>query len=150
MKKSVQLFLFIILINSCCEKQLNENNNTEHKEINSLIVYKSCPNGSAEIELEINSNGYFSFYMRIYPELQDHKDFTIIDCYGKWFKINNKLRLKFSTTKPIINIIFENKSEYNNEIKIIDENTIEINADSEKIHIWGIRCDKTKNISEDN
>jgi hypothetical protein len=159
MRKSI--FLLLILIAHSCQKKKSEKTqstelNTETEVIkseklmlNDTIVYLSGDNDLALIKLTLIPNGTFDFYMSIYPEPMQNAEpeSDIINSNGTWIGNEKTVLLNFSERKKDtlnLNDLFDSNYKEENEFKVIDQNTVEIDYTLDKLNIWGIGCYKTE------
>jgi hypothetical protein len=147
--------LFFFSCGSDSNKQKTEPNDKEiakkdsvliekdvNRTIENLIIFQSGPNGLADIKLTIIPNGEFEYFMQTIPQPMTDDEVTTINSTGKWTKKDNWVQLVFDKDKPILSAVFDINYADNNQFKIIDTNTVEINIDQNGIYIWGIDCKK--------
>lgn len=127
------------LISSCNDKTKNQ------KIIKDTIIYKSAPNGDAEIKLKIKDNGKILLYIKFLPS-PNSKDKLLIKRYrGRWSGSDCWIKLNFQQWKEVIPLLFIDNHKYKNEFNLNSvDNYVRINSCSLTIHIWGIRCEKTQ------
>ena len=155
------IFLVVILIIFSCQKQTSEKDqntvlnteieitNPKKSELNDTIIYLSDNNDLALIKLTLFPNRTFDFYMSIFPEpMEDSKtESDIINAKGFWSRDEETVSLNFTERKKNtlnLNALFDSNFKENNEFKVINKNTVEIDYSLEKLNVWGISCRKLK------
>jgi hypothetical protein len=146
MKKSM---LIIILFCTACASstKLKDNSTKDYnaRELkSSVLVFKSSANGVADILLTLKHDNTFTFYMKIIPQPTTNDKESVINTTGKWSKQGNQTRLTFKKSKLILNALFDRSYAANNQFKIINERTVDINDKLDEITIWGVACTKIK------
>ena len=141
--------LFIALFITACatSTKLKDNSNKSDnvKDIKgSVLVYQSAANGVADILLNIKPDNTFSLYMRIIPQPMSNDKESIINTSGKWSKQGNWTRLTFRKKKLNVSALFDRNYADENQFKIIDERTVDINDKLNELTIWGVLCIKIK------
>ncbi len=141
--------LFIALIITACTSTTKLKDNSikgyNFKDIKgSVLVYQSAANGVAYILLNIKLDHSFTLYMRIIPQPMSNDKESIINTSGKWSKQGNWTRLTFRKKKLSVSALFDRNYADENEFKIIDEKTIDINDNLNELTIWGVPCIKIK------
>jgi len=158
--RTIILILFTLTLLSCSNDQsdkkttqqtaTSKNNDltTTEKEVNTTIndtvVFQSGSNGLADIRLTIIPDGNFVFHMRTIPQPMTEDEESIINSTGTWTKKDNWAALKFIKDKPILKAVFDSNYVDDNEFKVIDESTVDINIGLKQLYIWGVGCEKIK------
>jgi hypothetical protein len=146
MKKSL---LIILLFSTACASstKLKDNSTKDYNawELkSSALVFKSSANGVADILLTLKPDNTFTFYMKIIPQPTTNDKESVINTSGKWTKQGNRTRLTFKKSKLILNALFDQSYAANNQFKIINERTVDVNDKLDEITIWGVACTKIK------
>jgi hypothetical protein len=146
MKKT--LLIIALFISACATSTKFTENPNKSDNVNdiksSLLFYQSAANGVADITLSIRPDNSFSLYMRIIPQpMSDDKE-SVINTSGKWSKQGDWLRLSFSEKKLNVRELFDQNYAGENQFKVIDERTVDINEKVDELKIWGVLCIKIK------
>ena len=96
----------------------------------------------ADIRLTLNPNKTFAFYMRTIPQPMTDEEETTINSTGTWTEENNWARLDFKKDVPVLSAVFDTRNAENNQAKIIDSNTVDINIGLNELDIWGVVCER--------
>jgi hypothetical protein len=108
-----------------------------------LLKYHSEANGFADIKLTILSDSTFLLDMRTIPQPETDDEPTLVNSTGIWTKNNNWTRLIFKTNIPMISALFDMNFADRCQFLIIDDRTVDINNQLDKISIWGVGCNQT-------
>jgi hypothetical protein len=142
--KNLFLLTTMLIIAYASIHKLKANSVNDKDKDDNCLVYQSTANGVAEILLTLKPNRKFTFYMRIIPQPMTEEKESIVKASGKWSKRGNWMRLVFRGKKVILNALFDKNYANNNEFKIIDERTVDLNTQLDVLTIWGVPCIKIK------
>ena len=134
------------LIFFACNSSIKSKTNVDGKnkiKVDTLLKYHSEANGLADIKLTILSDSTFLFDMRTIPQPETDDEPTLVNSTGIWTKNNNWTRLIFKTNIPMISALFDMNYADSSQFLIIDDKTVDINNQLDKISIWGVGCNKT-------
>lgn len=142
------LLIIALFISACATSTKLTENPNKSDNVNdiksSLLFYQSAANGVADITLSIRPDNSFSLYMKILPQpMSDDKE-SVINTSGKWSKQGDWLRLTFSEKKLNVRELFDQNYAGENQFKVIDERTVDINEKVDELKIWGVLCIKIK------
>ena len=139
------VFISLLLAGCTASTKLKHNslNSDNGKMLNDYyLVFHSAGNGVADILLTLKTDNTFTFYMKMLPQPGTEDVVSIINTSGKWTKQGKWTRLTFKNKKMLLSAVFDKSYADNNQFKIINERTVDINNGLDEITIWGVACVK--------
>jgi hypothetical protein len=82
--------------------------------------------------------------MKILPQPMSNDKESIINTSGKWSRQGNRTRLTFKKKKLDVSALFDINYADENQFKIIDERSVDINDTLNELTIWGVLCIKSR------
>jgi hypothetical protein len=143
-----KLVFMALLFTACASSTKVSDNSSKSDKVKdregSVLVYQSAANGVADIVLNIKPDNTFSLYMKILPQPMSNDKESIINTSGKWSRQGNRTRLTFKKKKLDVSALFDINYADENQFKIIDERSVDINDTLNELTIWGVLCIKSR------
>lgn len=101
-----------------------------------IYHYKAVANGLADIYIKVFDDETFELYFR---SLEDNIEATY---HGTAYETKKNIILNFTSDKPILEALFDEKFDSNNAFKVISDSKVSIDKSKPYISLWGIGCEK--------
>lgn len=109
---------------------------------NATISFRNADNGLAQIQLELLPDHRLDFFMETIPQPGTEERSEFITAKGVWEKNDSAYVLTFRRRDLVLEALFDESYDSDNTFAVLNDSTVAIPAQSDKVWIWGVLCEK--------